>query len=61
MTREEIAHALAAIEQARERRVEIWRVVINPDGTETGQRIFRGYLNAQPGSRIGESSQRRDR
>jgi hypothetical protein len=48
MTREEIARALRDIEQAREERVEVWRVIINPDGTETGRRIYRGSFQRDP-------------
>jgi hypothetical protein len=42
MTREELARALADLERHFAECVEIWRIVVNADGTPTGQRIFRG-------------------
>lgn len=59
MTREEIARALAAIEQARANRVEVWIDIIEMDGS-VSQRIYRGSFIAQPGSHVGEPSKRRE-
>jgi hypothetical protein len=47
MTRDELARALSAIEQRLASRVEIVRVIIDPDGREVG-RIHRGWFNAPP-------------
>jgi hypothetical protein len=41
MTHIELITALAAIEQAFDDRVEVWREVVEPDGT-VSQRIYRG-------------------
>jgi hypothetical protein len=58
MTREEIARTLSTIEQALDRRVHVWRIIIDPSGKEVG-RIYRGSFNAPSGSYIGEPSHRR--
>lgn len=45
MTREEVIAALSAIERALEQRVEVWREVIEMDGT-VSRRIYRGFFTA---------------
>lgn len=41
MTRDEIIAAMHALEQLHEETIEVWRVIIAPDGTVI-QRIYRG-------------------
>jgi len=41
MTREEIAQALADIERLLSESVEVWRVILAPDGREL-KRLYRG-------------------
>ena len=47
-SRAELAATLAAISRRLDTRVQIWRVILNPDGSPTGQRIFRGSFTAPP-------------
>jgi hypothetical protein len=55
MTREEIIHNMQAIEQALEQRVEVWRVIVEMDGT-ISQRIYRGSFSVSPrASRNGDA------
>ena len=44
--RNAILRELRAVEQYLASRVDIVRVVITPDGTPTGQRIYRGSFTA---------------
>jgi hypothetical protein len=52
-TRNNIIAALHAVERIKKDRVEVWRVILAPDGTVVA-RIYRGSFNAPPGSHIGE-------
>jgi 4-hydroxy-3-methylbut-2-enyl diphosphate reductase IspH len=47
MTREEIIHNMQAIEQMLEQRVEVWRDIVEMDGT-ISQRIYRGSFSVSP-------------
>ena len=46
MTRDEIARTLADLARHLDARVEVWRVLITPDGREQ-QRIYRGAFVAR--------------
>ena len=48
INRDEIAAALAAIARRLDNRVEIWRVILNADGTPTSKRVYCGSFNAPP-------------
>ena len=47
MNRTEVVTTLAAIARRLDTRVEIWKVVLNPDGTIV-RRIYRGSFTAPP-------------
>jgi hypothetical protein len=51
VTREELATSLAAIEQAFDQKVELWRIVYDEKGNEV-DRIYRGSFIAPPGSHV---------
>ncbi len=46
-TREDTIAALQAIEQLLDQRVEVWRIVVDETGKETG-RVYRGNFVAPP-------------
>lgn len=48
MTHEEIVAALRKIERAQQDKMEVWRIVVDPQGHETGQRIYRGSVYRDP-------------
>jgi hypothetical protein len=54
MTRDEVIHNMQAIEQMLEQRIEVWRDIVEMDGT-ISKRIYRGSFSVSPrDSRNGE-------